>query len=151
MNGLSTTQRRWLIGGLIASLALNAFLAGAIATDLVHMRWPMKDRGPPPQLRFELAWLKGRLPPDAMAKVEAAVAAAKPQTVAHIEKLRGLRRELGALIAVAEPDRAAIDAKLAEIRTELDAMQAGVQRASTDALLALPGETRAELAKEPPR
>jgi uncharacterized membrane protein len=150
MNGLSTTRRRWLIGGLIASLVLNAFLAGAIASDLVHFRWPMRDRGPP-QLRFELAWLKGRLPPDAMDKVEAAVAAAKPETVAHIEKLRGLRRELGALIAVAEPDRAAIDAKLGEIRTELGAMQEGVQRASTDALLALPKETRAELTKEPPR
>lgn len=140
------TRQRWLIGVLIASLAVNAFIVGATATDFIHVRWPFgHTKGKPPQLRFELAWLRGRLPPDALTKIEAAVMTAEPATVAHIQTLRGLRRELAALIAAPQPDRAAIDAKLVDIRAELSLMQAEVQRASTDALVALPPDVRVKL------
>lgn len=134
----------WLSIALVASLAVNAFLIGATATDLVKMRWPFT---PPPPFRFELRWLEGRLPGDGLRKVEDAVAAVKPETSGHFDRLRALRQQLAELIAAPTPDRAAIDAKLVEIRAELTAMQTRVQAASTDALLSLPPDMRAGLAE----
>ncbi|MEO8667278.1 MAG: periplasmic heavy metal sensor [Bauldia sp.] len=151
MIGSPLTRQRWLVGVLVASLAVNAFVIGATATDFVHVRWPFGHRGgggASSQLRFELAWLRGRLPPDAMAKVEVAVEATKPGTMQSIDRLRGLRRELGALIAEPQPDRAAIDAKLGEIRAEVTAMQAEVQRVATDTLVVFPPDVRATLAED---
>jgi Spy/CpxP family protein refolding chaperone len=69
--------------------------------------------------------------------------------IAHTERLRQLRSELAALAAAGQPDRIAIDAQLAAIRAEVDAMQAEVQDATMDALLALPAEARARLAEGP--
>jgi uncharacterized membrane protein len=140
------TSRSWLAGILIVSLALNAFLLGAIATDylrLKHWSGGREARG----MRYELRWLEGRLSPEAMRQVEQAVTAAKPKTVAHIDRLRALRSELAVLAAVPAPDRVAIDAKLAEIRAEVASMQTEVQATTMNALLALPAEARAPLAQ----
>jgi uncharacterized membrane protein len=136
----------WLGIALVASLAVNAFLIGATATDLVHMRWPFSPKQP---FRFELRWLEGHLPAEGIAKVEEAIAAAKPETTKHFNRLRALRRELAQLVAAPAPDRAAIDAKFVEIRAEVTAMQTRVQSASTEALLSLPPEMRAKLAEKP--
>jgi len=87
------------------------------------------------------------LPSEGLRKVEDAIAAVKPETVNHFDRLRGLRQELAELIAAPAPDRTAIDAKLVEIRAELTAMQTRVQAASTDALLSLPPEMRSKLAE----
>jgi uncharacterized membrane protein len=143
---MTTPLRRrtmWLSVALVASLAVNAFLIGATATDLVHMRWPF---GKPQPFRFELRWLQGHLPKEGIRKVEDAIAAVKPETANHFERLRALRRDLARLVAAPQPDRAAIDAKFVEIRAEVTAMQTRVQAASTDALLSLPPEMRAKLA-----
>jgi uncharacterized membrane protein len=148
MNGASGNRQRWVVAALVVSLAINAFIIGGAAFDVVRLRMPFRDHGTPPQLRFELGWLKGRLPPEGMAKIEEAIAAARPETVAHIDKLRGLRQQLAELIGAPQPDRAAIDAKLAEIRAEVTEMQTGVQRVSTEALLALPLDTRQKLAED---
>jgi uncharacterized membrane protein len=151
MNGLSRrlTSRSWLAGFLVVSLALNAFLLGAIATDFLRVK---HSSGSPEAraLRFELRWLEGRLSPDAMRQVETAVTAAQPNMVAHIDRLRALRTELAALTAVTAPDRAAIDTKLAEIRAEVASMQTEAQAATMDALLALPPDARAPLAQPEP-
>lgn len=126
---------------LVASLALNAFFVGAIATD--WLRLPSREaKGP---LYFELRWLEGRLPAADLAAVSAAVDAKRPETEAHIARLKQLRSDLAALAAAAEPDRAAIDAKLGEIRVELDLMLKGVQAAAVDALTKLSPAVRAGL------
>ena len=138
--------RRWLGVGLVLSLALNAFFIGAAATDLIRFD---KDRDSSKHvgvLRYELRWLAARLPPEAMATIEAAVVADRPNARRHIERLRALRAELGNLLAAATPDRLAIDAKLAAIRSELDAMLGSAQATTTDSLLKLPPETRRTLA-----
>jgi uncharacterized membrane protein len=138
----SISGRRWLVIALLVSLALNAFFIGAAATDIFRTSKKTGYGGP---IRYELRWLAGRLPAESMSRVEAAVAEGRPATEAHIERLRELRRGLGALAAAEEPDRAAIDAKLAEIRTELDLMLADAQKTTMDALLALPPEARVRL------
>ena len=139
------TGRRWLGVGLVLSLALNAFFIGAAATDMIRFDAD-RDGHRHGVLRYELRWLAQRLPSDAMAKVEAAIAAGRPDAQRHIERLHALRADLGLLLAAEPPDRAAIDAKLAAIRSELDAMLAGAQGATVDSLLTLPPETRKTLA-----
>jgi uncharacterized membrane protein len=137
-------NRRWLGFGLVASLALNAFFVGAAATDVLHLnKRSDRDDG---RLRFELRWLSGRLSPEAMASVQAAIAAARAETERHIDRLRDLRGGLRDMAAAAEPDRAAIDARLAEIRVALDRMAGESQKTTMEALLALPPEARAKLA-----
>lgn len=133
-------RRRWLAWGLFASLVVNAFFIGLAATDLFR---PKHVGGP---LRFEMRWLEGSLPAADLARVQAAVASVGPALQARIDRMKAMRRELGALVAVPQPDRAAIDAKLSEIRTELTAMTAEGQATVADALLALPAESRAKLA-----
>ncbi len=138
-------RRRWLGIGLVLSLALNAFFIGAAATDLIRFD---KDRDGHRSgvLRYELRWLAQRLPSDAMAKVEASVAAERPDARRHIARLHTLRTELGVLLAADPADRAAIDAKLAAIRSELDTMLGKAQAATIDLLLTLSPETRKKLA-----
>ncbi len=138
-------RQRWLQIGLVASLLLNAFLIGANATDMLRFRKDADHHNR--SLRYELRWLASRLPPDAMAKIEAAIAAKRSDTQRHIDRLRQLRGDLGNLVAVEQPDRAAIDAKLAEIRAELSAMEGETQATTLDSLLALPPQTRAKLAR----
>jgi uncharacterized membrane protein len=141
-------RRRWTVLALAVSLVLNAFLIGATATDVIH--FGERFRGPPPAFRFELGWLKGRLPEEGFEQVKAALEANREIAKVHIDRLNALRDDLGKLVAVPEPDRAAVDAKLAEIRSELSAMQAENQRISTEALLALPPGMRAGLAAPDP-
>ncbi len=139
------TGRRWLGIGLVLSLALNAFFVGAVATDVFRFD---ADHGGHRHgvLRYELRWLGDRLPADAMQKVEAAIAAGRPDAERHVERLHALRADLGTLLAADPPDRAAIDAKLAAIRAELDQMLGSAQAATIDALLTLPPVTRQKLA-----
>ena len=153
MNGIDRRpgRRYWLAGALILSLAVNAFVLAAVATDFLRVKHG-SGKAEARAMRFELRWLEGRLAPDAMGQVEAAVMAAQPRAVAHFDRLRQLRSELAALAAVPTPDRAAIDGKLADVRAEIDAMQKEVQAVTMDALLALPAEARTPLAQaETPR
>jgi uncharacterized membrane protein len=143
------SRSRWLAGALVVSLALNAFFVAAVATDMLRVKWGGGWDREARALRFELRWFDERLDREALGQVEAALAAARPDVIAHAERLRQLRSELAALAAAGEPDRAAIDAQLAAIRAEVDAMQAEVQDATMDALLALPAEARARLAEGP--
>jgi uncharacterized membrane protein len=137
---------RWSTVALVASLAVNAFFIGATATAFLHFREDFDGIGPR-ALRFELHWLEGKLPRAGADRIEAAVAALRPRTEAHIEKMRELRRGLATLVAQPNPDRAAIEARLTEIRAELQAMQTEVQGAVVDALLTLPPDARAKLAE----
>jgi hypothetical protein len=62
-----------------------------------------------------------------------------------------LRDEVNRMAAEPQPDRAAIDARLAALRAEAQMLQGEVQRATFDALLKLPPETRAGLAGDAKR
>ena len=70
-----------------------------------------------------------------------------PDLQARIDRLRALRDEVNRMAAEPQPDRAAIDARLAALRAEAQALQGEVQKATFDALLKLPPETRAGLAQ----
>jgi uncharacterized membrane protein len=147
MTDIALPRRRrlpWLFIGLAASLVLNAFFIGAVATDVFRFSAAEKRH-----VNFELRWLEERLAEADFAVVEAAAIASRPEAEAHIARLRALRQELGVLAAAPEPDRAAIDAKLVEIRAEQGAMVSGLQSTIVDSLLALPATSREALAAEP--
>jgi uncharacterized membrane protein len=147
MTDIALPRRRrvpWLFVGLAASLVLNAFFIGAVATDVFRFSAAEKRH-----VNFELRWIEERLSPEDYAVVAAAAGAARPEAETHIARLRTLRQELGVLAAAPEPDRAAIDAKLVEIRAEQGAMVTGVQSTIVDALLALPPSARESLATTP--
>ncbi|MCX5497571.1 periplasmic heavy metal sensor [Kaistia dalseonensis] len=143
------SQRTWIWIILIVSLGLNAFLIGVKATDIFRERNSGADRGPR-IVRTELRWLKDRLSPDAVKSIETALDPIKPDILARIERVKALRAELDQLVAAPTPDRAAIDNHLREIRLEVGAMQEQVQSRTFDALLALPVEQRAPLARPSP-
>lgn len=134
----------WLFIGLAASLVLNAFFIGAVATDVFRFSSAEKRH-----VSFELRWLEERLAPEDYAVVAASAGAARPEAESHIARLRALRQELGVLAAAPEPDRVAIDAKLVDIRAEQNAMVSGLQATIVDSLLALPASSRAALAAKP--
>jgi hypothetical protein len=133
---------------LIASLVLNGFLVGLVATDFLrpHRGGFSGERF----ARFELRRFDDRLPQPAVDKITAQLAPIGAALDPEIAKLRGIRADLMQLAAEPSPDRAAIDAKLAELRRQSSSMQEAVQKATYDALLALPPDQRARLA-EPPR
>ncbi|WEK52503.1 MAG: periplasmic heavy metal sensor [Candidatus Kaistia colombiensis] len=142
----SRTRRALLWGLLVASLGVNAFFVGATVTDFIRFRHGAEDKSPR-IIRTELRWLKDRLSPDAVNSIEAQLDGLKPDIVARLDRLKTLRDELNALVAAPMPDKAAIDAHLRSIRLEVGAMQEQIQSRTFEALLNLPPEQRAALAK----
>jgi uncharacterized membrane protein len=149
MNGGSMfLRRRWPAVALVASLVLNGFLIGLVATDFLR---PHRGGGFSGErfARFELRRFDDRLPQPAADNIAAALAPLGPALDPEIAKLRGIRAEIMQLAAAPSPDRAAIDAKLAELRSQSTTMQEAVQKATYDALLALPPDQRTRLSEAP--
>lgn len=136
----------WVV--LLASLAVNAFFVGAMVTDFARFGHHHDD-GNPRIARMELKWLAGRLTPQSVEAVEDRIGTLKPDFLARFDHLKKLRADLGTLVAAPSPDRSAIDDILREIRLEVGAMQEQVQSKTFDAVLALPPDERAALAKPP--
>lgn len=136
-------RRRLGLWALAASLALNGFLIGAIATD--QFAGERERRG---MLHFETRIIGENLPEAEREIVRGTVRDMVPELREDWRRLRQLRREINALAAAREPARDDIDARLAEIRDITRAMQARVQDRVFDEVLALPPETRGRLAED---
>ena len=126
---------------------LNGFLIGMLATDSLrpHRGAFNGER----YTRVELRRFDDRLSKDAADSIAASLTPLAPDIDQRLAKLRDLRAEIMRLASAAEPDRTAIDARLAELRAESAAMQEAVQKATYDALLALPADQRVHLAEAP--
>ena len=150
MTGPDPARRRRIASiALVASLALNGFLAGALATGA--LRGPHHHDAGPRVFAFELRRLAEHLPREEIDRIAERLRPLEPEMRAQLDEIRDRRQEVNRLAAAPEPDRAAIDASLAEVRREAEAMRAEVHRATFDAVLALPAETRARLAETPKR
>lgn len=149
MNDLQRWRRRWPAIALVASLVLNGFLIGLLVTEAFRPHRGGHHRGTPRAVAFELRRLAERLPSDAVDQVAAELQPIRPQLETRLDRLRAIREDINRLAAEPAPDRARIDARLAELRAEGQAMQDEVQRATFDAILKLPPETRARLAEVP--
>ena len=138
-----------LRGALLASLTVNAFFVGAAVADLMHPAHGGDTASVADAratlFRYDWRWLDGRLPDDAMAKIEAAAGRDTQGAEQRFRHLHELRTSLGILVAAPQPDRVAIDAKLMEIRGELDRLLAETQATTIASVLDLPAETRTYL------
>ena len=139
-------RQRWPALALVASLVLNGFLAGMIATDSLK---PRRGFSPERAAGFELRRFDERLPQEAAEQVSSELKPLAEDLSRRIEALRAMREEIMRMAAAPAPDRAAIDDRLAALRTESAAMQEAVQRATYDAVLKLPPEQRTGLAEAP--
>jgi hypothetical protein len=148
MSGLSVfLRRRWPAVALVASLVLNGFLIGMLATDALR---PHRGAFNGERFaRFELRRFDDRLQQPAVDKIAAALKPLGPTLDERLAKLRDIRAEIMRLAAEPQPDRAAIDTQLVALRAETAAMQEAVQRSTYDALLGLPAEERTHLADKP--
>jgi uncharacterized membrane protein len=133
---------QWPAAALVASLVLNGFLIGMWGVDAfrTHHR---HDRWAP---NFVLRRLADRLPSEAVDQIAAELKPLDAGMKAHFERMRGIREEINRLAAEPNPDRAAIDQRLTDLRAEAAALQEEMQKATYDALLKLPPQTRAPLA-----
>jgi hypothetical protein len=141
----ASIRRNWMALALTGSLVLNAFLVGMLVAESFRGH---RDHRLPRYAGFELRRLADRLPADAVDRIAADLQALGPVMAAHLQRIRQTRAEIGRLVAAPQPDRAAIDARLAELRAESAAMQEAAQRATYDAVLALPADLRAGLAED---
>ena len=142
------SRARWTAGALVASLLLNAFLIGMIATD--SLRRHRHGGGDSPRaISFELRRFAEKLPKADVERIRAELEASTPAIKERLDRLKTMRAEISALAAVPAPDRPAIDARLSELRAEVSRMQEDVQRATFDALLRLPPASRSRLAEPP--
>ena len=145
MSRFGSWKTRWPAIALVASLVLNGFLIGLAVTDTLRPR----HHGPnvPRPFGYELRRLGDRLPPEAVEQMAPELEAAAPALQARFDALRALRNEVSRMAAEPTPDRTAIDAQLEALRTESLALQADIQKATYDALLKLPPNMRAGLAR----
>ena len=148
MNGVAGfLRRRWPAVALVASLVLNGFFIGMFAVDaLKHRRHTFSGER---VATFELRRFDDRLPPEAVDRIAAKLKPLGPDLEARLKEMRDIRAEIMRLAAAPEPDRAALDERLAALRATASAMQEAVQKATYDALSALPPEDRARLAEAP--
>jgi uncharacterized membrane protein len=147
MRAVPFLRRRWPAVALIASLVLNGFLIGMLVVDSFRVR----HRHDGARIAsFELRRLAARLPGPAVDQIAAALKPLDAGLQPRFERMRAIRDEINRLAAEPNPDRAAIDQRLTELRAEASALQAEVQKATYDALLELPPETRALLASPAP-
>jgi uncharacterized membrane protein len=144
---LTFRRWRWPAVALVASLVLNGFLIGMLATNaLAPKRGGFNGER---FARFELRRIGDKLPKPAIDQIATTLKPLGPQLDERLGKLRAIRAEVMKLAAAPAPDRAAIDAKLTELRTETSDVQEVIQRATYDALLGLPADQRKRLADGP--
>ncbi len=147
MTGLAALlRRRWPAVALVASLLLNGFLGGMVVADWLK---PHRGFNGDRVAGMELRRFDERLPEKTVEQIAAELAPLAPDLDQRIRQLRAIRGEIMRLAAEPSPDRAAIDKRLAALRAESAAMQEEVQQATYDALLSLPAEERAGLARDP--
>jgi uncharacterized membrane protein len=147
MSGLAAFLRKHWAAVLVASLVLNGFLIGVLVVDWLK---PHRGRFSGERLAtVELRRLDDRLPPAAVDQLAAKLKPLGPALEEQIKAIREMRAEIMRLAAEPEPDRATLDERLSALRAATSAMQEEVQKATYDALFALPPADRARLADSP--
>ena len=106
---------RWLVIGLIASLALNLFLIGAGA-GVIALGTRMAGQSTPPRQIGALFWATDNLPQPARRTMRMMFRDLRDEVKADTERSQALRVAAWAAIADPKPNTAAIDQKLAESR-----------------------------------
>ena len=107
---------RWLVIGLIASVALNLFLIGAGA-GVIALGMRMARESPPTAGRpGALMWVTGALPQPQRRDMRLILRDVRDATKSDAERSRALRISAWSALEDPSPDAAAIEQKLAQSR-----------------------------------
>ena len=134
---------RWLIVGLLASVALNLFLVGAGAGIVALGLRIASDSGARPGAYF---WATQAMAQPARGEARQALAALRGQVRADVDRSRALRMQGWNGLAAAKPDTSAIKLALAQGRQIDLATRAKVEERVVDQIAALPPADRTAFA-----
>ncbi|HEY3797043.1 MAG TPA: periplasmic heavy metal sensor [Caulobacteraceae bacterium] len=135
---------RWLMIGLVASIALNLFLIGAGAGIVaLGLRIARENAGARPAVLF---WAAQPMSPPARRETRRLVLGLRDQVRPDVERSRSLKVQAWSALGEAKPDGAAIKQTLARSRQIDVAIRTRVEAAVVDQVLALPPPDRAAYA-----
>lgn len=130
---------RWLVLGLVASVALNLFLIGAAAGVIALGMRMARETGPRPG---QLMIAARGLPPQDRRAFREMLVAERADIAADTGQSRDLRLSAWGALADAKPDVAAIKAKLAQSRQLDIGVRRKVEEKIVDYAAALPQNER---------
>jgi uncharacterized membrane protein len=134
---------RWLIVGLIVSVALNLFLIGAGAGVIaLGVRMARESGAARPGAMF---WATQRLPQPARANIRAMLRDVHDQLGPDTLRSRALRLQAWGAVAAPQPDPVAIKQSLAQARQIDIGARTKVEESIVDFALKLPPPQRAAL------
>lgn len=135
---------RWLIVGLVASVALNLFLVGAgVGILALGLRIARENAAARPAAYF---WATEGMSQPARRDTRRMLVALRDEVRPEIERSRALRLQAWGGLAAAKPDAAAIKAALAQGRQVDIAVRARVEDGIVDHVAQLPQADRAAYA-----
>lgn len=137
---------RWLIIGLVASLALNLFLIGAGAGVIALGQRMSRQPPPPPRPASALFWATDDLPQPQRRAMRLMLRDLRNDVKADTDRSAALRVAAWAGLADPAPDITAINQKLAESRQADIAVRARVEQAIVDYAARMPAPDRATFA-----
>lgn len=133
---------RWIGWALVASLALNLFLAGVIGVRFWREHW----RGPPERAMAgafgPMGRIAGAMPESSRAKVKALMETRQQEVRERGREYRRARTEAMQALSADAFDRSRAEAAFAEARRRADAMSEGVHAAMIEASSQLTPEER---------
>ena len=135
-------DRRWLVGGLVASLLVNLFLAGMLTGRFLF------SARPPAQAQAGAVMRQGairELPEEERLRFNAVMAAQGPALRDGRVKLRQLRQQVRQAIAAPHYDAALVAQRFAELRAAGEAQQSLQQNTLAQALGQLSASSRASV------
>ncbi len=138
-DGVTRKTSKWVIGGLVLSIALNLFLG----TYLVS-RW----RQPDPFSIFPkipVHKLMKSLPEDQRDEVEVLWRARKPELHKQFRAMREAQVRLQEVLKAETPDRVALDNAFDDLRAVRSQLEHTMQGAFVDVIMILPPDARQEL------
>lgn len=137
---------RWLVVGLIASLALNLFLIGAGAGVIALGVRMARQQAAPPRQVGAMFWATEDLPQPARHAMRLMLWNLRGEVKADTDRSVQLRIAAWSALAAPSPDAAAINQKLAESRQTDIAVRTRVEQSIVDYAVRMPPAERAILA-----
>lgn len=135
-------DRRWLVGGFIASLLINLFLAGVLTGRFLF------EPKPPAQAPSAAVMRAGairELPEEERLRYNVIMAAQGPALRIGRLKLRALRQAVRDAIVAPHYDAALVAKRFADLRAAQQAQQTLAQNAMSQALGQLSAQSRASV------
>jgi uncharacterized membrane protein len=135
-----TRAEKWLLAGLVVSVAMNGLFAAMI---FFHPGHPRDRHGPD----VRLGRMEEHLSAESRAIMEQTVQARRETLTVEFQAMRDARQGVTDALSAEPFDRAALEAALAAVRAHQDVIRETVQASFVDAASKLPRDERMKLAR----